>query len=163
MVDGKIIFGCFFFYAGYLIIKVLIGGEFAMMKQTNLPFLSIVMLSMQVLFAQGMTVSGTVTDAQTGEALVGTQVFVKGTFVSATGVILFGILASFFENAIKPAFIAKRTNVHSAVILLGMFGGLFFLGILGVIIGPLILAYLLIILEIYRDKKGPGLFVQASK
>ena len=55
-----------------------------MKKQTNLLFLSIVMLSMQVLFAQGMTVSGTVTDAQTGEALVGTQVFVKGTFVGTT-------------------------------------------------------------------------------
>jgi len=55
-----------------------------MKKQTNLLFLSIVMLSMQVLFAQGMTVSGTVTDAQTGESLVGTQVFVKGTFVGTT-------------------------------------------------------------------------------
>ena len=44
-----------------------------MKKQTNLLFLSIVMLSMQVLFAQGMTVSGTVTDAQTGESLVGTH------------------------------------------------------------------------------------------
>jgi TonB-linked SusC/RagA family outer membrane protein len=55
-----------------------------MKKQTNLLLLSIVMLSMQVLFAQGMSVSGTVTDAQTGEALVGTQVFVKGTFVGTT-------------------------------------------------------------------------------
>ena len=54
-----------------------------MKKQTNLLFLSI-MLSMQVLFAQGMSVSGTVTDAQTGEALIGTQVFVKGTFVGTT-------------------------------------------------------------------------------
>ena len=55
-----------------------------MKKQTNLLFLTIVMLCMQVLSAQGMTVSGTVTDAQTGEALVGTQVFVKGTFVGTT-------------------------------------------------------------------------------
>ena len=55
-----------------------------MKKQTNLLLLSIVMLSMQVLFAQGMTVSGTVTDAQTGEPLVGTQVFVKGAFVGTT-------------------------------------------------------------------------------
>ena len=55
-----------------------------MKKQTNLLFLSIVMLSMQILFAQGMSVSGTVTDAQTGEALIGTQVFVKGTFVGTT-------------------------------------------------------------------------------
>jgi Ca-activated chloride channel family protein len=52
-----------------------------MKKQNNMLFLVMSMLCMQILSAQAMTVSGTVTDAQTGEALVGTQVFVKGTFV----------------------------------------------------------------------------------
>jgi len=55
-----------------------------MKKQNNMLFLVMSMLCMQILSAQGMTVSGTVTDAQTGEALVGTQVFVKGTFVGTT-------------------------------------------------------------------------------
>ena len=41
-------------------------------------------LSLQILSAQAMTVSGTVSDAQTGEALLGAQVFVKGTFVGTT-------------------------------------------------------------------------------
>ena len=40
-----------------------------------------------------------------------------------------------------------------------MVGGTFVFGILGMILGPLILAYLLIVLEIYRDKKTPGVFI----
>jgi len=45
-------------------------------------------------------------------------------------------------------------------VLVGMVGGLFMFGILGVMLGPLILAYLLIILEVYRNKKVPGLITE---
>ena len=86
--------------------------------------------------------------------------FIKGNFLSAIGVLAFGLIAVFIENAVKPAFVSKRTNVHSAVILLGMVGGLFAFGLLGFILGPLILAYLLIILELFRDKRGPTFLIQ---
>ena len=85
---------------------------------------------------------------------------VSGEIFAAIGIAFFGIFGWIFENIIKPMFISKRTNVHSAIILLGMVGGLFLWGILGVILGPLILAYLLIVLEIYRDKRVPGIFIQ---
>ena len=84
---------------------------------------------------------------------------VSGGIFPALGVIVFGILSSILENIIKPIFISKRTSLHSAIILIGMVGGLFLFGILGVILGPLILAYLLIVLEIYRDKRVPGVFI----
>ncbi|MFA5953803.1 MAG: AI-2E family transporter [Candidatus Pacearchaeota archaeon] len=87
---------------------------------------------------------------------------VKGQIWPTVVVAIFGSLSFLIENAFKPIFIAKRTNVHSAIILLGMIGGLFFLGILGIIIGPLILAYLLIILEAYRNKKVPGIIEPQS-
>ena len=41
-----------------------------------------------------------------------------------------------------------------------MVGGLFLFGILGLILGPLILAYLLIFLEIYRKDGSPGILIQ---
>jgi predicted PurR-regulated permease PerM len=50
--------------------------------------------------------------------------------------------------------------MHPALILIGMVGGLLLMGLIGVILGPLILAYLFIILEIYRDKRVPGVFIQ---
>lgn len=86
--------------------------------------------------------------------------FIDGSTFAAFGVLIFGLVSSILENAVKPMFVSKRTNVNSAIILLGMVGGLFFLGILGVVLGPLILAYLLIILEIYRDKRVPGFFIE---
>jgi predicted PurR-regulated permease PerM len=61
---------------------------------------------------------------------------------------------------VKPVFVSRRIQMNSSIILIGMIGGLFLFGILGVILGPLILAYLLIVLEIYRDKKLPGAFIE---
>ena len=72
------------------------------------------------------------------------------------GILVFGIISMIIENFLKPIFVSKRTNLNSAIILLGMVGGILFFGILGIILGPLILAYLLIVLEIYRDKRIPG-------
>jgi len=86
--------------------------------------------------------------------------FIKGSTFSALGVLLFGIIGIFLENAVKPIFISKRTNVHSGIILLGMIGGILFFGILGVILGPLILSYLLIILETYRGRNPTGVFIK---
>lgn len=82
---------------------------------------------------------------------------------SIIGVAVFGVLSSLLENFVKPVFVAHRTNLHSALVLVGMIGGLFMFGILGIILGPLILAYLLIILEVYRNKKVPGLITESNK
>jgi predicted PurR-regulated permease PerM len=89
--------------------------------------------------------------------------FVGGQTIPALGLISFGLVSSLMENTVKPVFIAKRTNVHSSVILFGMIGGLLFFGIIGFILGPLILSYLIIVLEIYRDKKVPGLLINEDK
>jgi len=77
---------------------------------------------------------------------------IAGNTAPALGVTIFGIISSSLDNFLRPIIVSKRTQVHSALILIGMIGGLFLFGILGFIIGPLILAYLLIILEIYRNK-----------
>lgn len=86
--------------------------------------------------------------------------FIAGNTFPALGVAIFGVISSSIDNFIRPIIVSKRTKIHSSLILIGMIGGLFFFGILGFILGPLILAYLLIILEIYRNKKSPGIFIQ---
>ncbi len=88
---------------------------------------------------------------------------IVGDFLPAIGVLVFGVLASCVDNFVKPVIISKRTNIHPALILIGMVGGLLLFGVIGVILGPLILAYLFIILEIYRDKRVPGIFIQPSQ
>ncbi len=91
---------------------------------------------------------------------VAIYLLVMGEAWPTFGVIIFGVMSSILENVVKPIFVAHRTKVHSAIILLGMIGGLFLFGFLGIVLGPLILSYLLIILETYRNKKIPGVFIE---
>jgi predicted PurR-regulated permease PerM len=91
---------------------------------------------------------------------VAIYLFVTGDTFSALGIVIFGFFSSTVDNFLRPMFIAKRTMMHPALILIGMIGGFFLFGVLGFILGPLIIAYLLIILEIYRNKKIPGILIK---
>lgn len=85
---------------------------------------------------------------------------ISGGNFAAIGVLLFGLASATIDNFLRPLFVSKRTRMHPALIIIGMIGGLFLFGFLGFILGPLILAYLLIILEIYRNKEIPGFFIR---
>lgn len=83
---------------------------------------------------------------------------------AAIGLLVYGlIIVSLSDNIIRPLIISKKTKINSAIILVSMVGGLFVFGILGLILGPLVVAYLLLLLELYRDKKSPGLLKFDSK
>ncbi len=101
-----------------------------------------------------------------GTALVWVPVAIylilAGNSLPALGVAIFGIISSLMENIIKPAFVSKRTNMNTSLVLIGMIGGIMLFGLLGLVLGPLILAYLLIILELYRKKGEPSVFVQEN-
>lgn len=86
--------------------------------------------------------------------------FIGGNNVAGWGVFAFGMVSSWIDNILRPLFVSKMTKMHPGVILISMIGGLFFFGILGFILGPLIIAYLLIILELYRKKPMPGLLIK---
>ena len=54
--------------------------------------------------------------------------------------------------------------MNTSIVLFGMIGGLMLFGILGVVLGPLILAYLFIIIEVFRNKKLPeGVIIPPEK
>ncbi len=85
---------------------------------------------------------------------------VSGSPLSALGVTVFGVVSSVADNFLRPIIVARRSKIHPAILLVGMIGGLYMFGILGFILGPLILAYLLILLEFYRDRKIKGILIQ---
>jgi predicted PurR-regulated permease PerM len=86
---------------------------------------------------------------------VAIYLIIAGNTVSALGVVLFGLMSSVIEAFFKPIFISRRAKMNSSLILFGMVGGILFFGLLGIILGPLILAYLFIVIEAYRNKKLP--------
>ena len=85
--------------------------------------------------------------------------FISVSHVSGIVLFLYGaIFISWIDNIIKPYIISRKTHLSSGVVLVGMIGGLIVFGLLGLIVGPLILAYLLLILDAYRNNRFPSLF-----
>lgn len=71
----------------------------------------------------------------------------------------FGVVST-IDNFIRPYFISEGSNMHVLVIFIGIIGGLYNWGFLGLFLGPLILSLALFMLDVYRmiiaDRKIPG-------
>lgn len=61
------------------------------------------------------------------------------------------IFVSAIDNLIRPYIISKKTGVSSVIVLVGMIGGLTVFNVMGLILGPLILSYLVLFLKAYKD------------
>jgi predicted PurR-regulated permease PerM len=69
----------------------------------------------------------------------------------AIGLLVWGIIAvGLVDNILGPFLIKRGINVHPFIILISVLGGLVVFGIIGFLLGPLILALLFALLEIYR-------------
>lgn len=69
------------------------------------------------------------------------------------------LLTSTIDNIIRTYIISARNgSISTAVIIVGMMGGLYMYGFLGLIIGPLVLAYLIVFLKAYKEKEWQSLF-----
>jgi len=80
--------------------------------------------------------------------------FMQGSTGAGIGLFLYGaIFISWIDNFLRLYIISKRTTVSTVVIFVGMIGGLIIFGLIGLVIGPLILAYLIIVLDAYKNKK----------
>jgi len=77
------------------------------------------------------------------------------------GVFLFlygALFVSSIDNLLRPYILSRRSTLPIALSLIGTIGGLLFFGIAGLILGPLTIAYTLIIIEFYRQGKLKDLF-----
>ena len=76
-----------------------------------------------------------------------------------SGAVLYGALfVGTIDNLLRPYLLSRQSNLPISVSIIGTIGGLYFFGILGLIFGPLIFAYALIIIEFYRKGKLDELF-----
>ena len=72
--------------------------------------------------------------------------------LSALIIIVVGLIISAIDFFIKPRIIGKRAKVHPVVIFIGLLGGIAFFGLVGIILGPLILALLITFLRMYKEE-----------
>ena len=64
-----------------------------------------------------------------------------------------GLVVTLFENVFHPLFVSRTSHIATSLTLIGIIGGLLVFGIFGLILGPLIMAYLSILFELYRETK----------
>ena len=77
--------------------------------------------------------------------------FLNGEFVPGFMLLAWGFgVVSMVDNFIRPIFISEESKIHMLVIFIGIFGGLFNWGFLGLFIGPLILSLGIFVLDLYR-------------
>ena len=80
--------------------------------------------------------------------------FINQRTGAAIGLLIYGLVViSVVDAVLRPLIVSKKANISPGVVLVGMIGGLFLFGILGFILGPLILSYALVILDLYRQHK----------
>jgi predicted PurR-regulated permease PerM len=85
--------------------------------------------------------------------------FADGRTTIGIAYLLYNLLiVSVIDNILRSYLISKRTKISPAIIMIGMIGGLYLFNLIGLIIGPLVLACLLTILESFKNKSVYTLF-----
>jgi predicted PurR-regulated permease PerM len=81
----------------------------------------------------------------------GIYLLLAGSYAKGIGFLVYCILLiTSIDNIIKPMVIGGKTKLHTLLVFFSVLGGIKFLGFLGFILGPLITALCLSLLEIYR-------------
>ena len=79
-----------------------------------------------------------------------TSIILKGMLLMLYGI----FIVSTIDNILKPKLIGDKSGLHPLLVLLGVVGGLKFLGFIGVIVGPIIIALLITFIKIYEEEKS---------
>lgn len=79
------------------------------------------------------------------------SLFINGDYTGGLILLGWGVgVVSMVDNFVRPVFISGESKIHMLVIFVGIFGGLFNWGFLGLFIGPLILSIGIFLLDLYR-------------
>jgi predicted PurR-regulated permease PerM len=81
------------------------------------------------------------------------RIFVTGDIVTGIGIMVYGFFVSTIDNILKPLLISTKSRIHPVFIVVGIFAGLRFFGIMGIMIGPLILAIFMLFTKFYLEKE----------
>jgi len=90
---------------------------------------------------------------------VGIALLLSGSIFQGIILLLYGaLIVSNIDNVLRPYFLSRKSELPIVVGIIGIIGGLYTFGIVGLVLGPLILAYLLIVIDFYQQGKLKELF-----
>lgn len=77
---------------------------------------------------------------------------IQQNFAGAIGIAIVGILIANVDNILRPVIQRRMGRIHPIVSLLGIFIGLTLFGVLGIVIGPILLSFFLLMLEMFNQE-----------
>lgn len=81
--------------------------------------------------------------------------FISGQVDLGIMLLIYGLFVmSPIDTLMRPILVSEKAQMNSALVLIGMVGGAYAFGFIGFLLGPLIIAALVLLIEIYKDKKG---------
>lgn len=81
--------------------------------------------------------------------------FLKGELVKSLVLFIVGTFGiSLVDNILKPIIIGERTKMPTLIIFFSVLGGITVFGPIGVIMGPLVIAFFISVFEIFRNIEG---------
>jgi predicted PurR-regulated permease PerM len=72
--------------------------------------------------------------------------YVKALMLAAWGTLVIGMI----DNFLRPKLVGSRTRLHELLIFFSVLGGLNVFGVLGVVLGPVVMALTLSLIDVYR-------------
>lgn len=78
--------------------------------------------------------------------------YVKAILLAAWGTLVIGMI----DNFLRPKLVGGRTRLHELLIFFSVLGGLNVFGVLGVVLGPVVLAITLSLIDVYRAAGKPS-------
>ncbi|MFC1648956.1 AI-2E family transporter [Nanoarchaeota archaeon] len=83
------------------------------------------------------------------------EIFIHQNYVAGIGILIFGTVVIInVDNLIRPKLISGKSDIHPAVVLIGVLGGLAVFGFAGMVLGPLIMALLISMVRFYTEEKS---------
>ncbi|SFC42270.1 Predicted PurR-regulated permease PerM [Halobiforma haloterrestris] len=131
------------------LVEGLLGGlGFYLLGLPNVAFWTVVMIVASFLPAVGVWLIW-------GPAVL--YLATTGTLLEAAVLFLYGITAlSLVDNYLRAIFVDRGSGLHPAVVLVGVIGGIYLLGIMGLFLGPVLLAVFKAGVTVFSRVNGYG-------
>jgi predicted PurR-regulated permease PerM len=78
---------------------------------------------------------------------------VQGRYGQAVGILVVGIIVSSVDNFIKPMLISGGSPLPTLAVFIGVLGGLAAFGLVGLFLGPVVIALVLALIEFTREQR----------
>jgi predicted PurR-regulated permease PerM len=76
--------------------------------------------------------------------------FYQAAYVKCAGLCLAGVLIAVIDHAVRNALLAHRVRLHPLLVFCSVLGGVQLFGLLGLVVGPLIVAIAQTMLDVFR-------------